>query len=192
IDSILVKDAISVIPVPIADFSFTPENPTLSSPEVRFKNLSSSAENFEWNFGDNTTSTELDPVHNYPELGQSYTVSLIAMDANSTCENEYSQTLVVQDEVLFFIPNTFTPDGTGKNDFFKPVFISGINVYKFKFQVFNRFGELIFESFDPEGYWDGEYGGQTVQEGAYIWKLDFVETMVDQPHTHIGSVNVLR
>jgi len=192
IDSIVVEDAISVIPVPIADFSFTPENPTLSNLEVLFKNLSSLAENFEWNFGDNTYSTEVNPVHKYPELGQSYTVSLIAMDADNTCENEYSQTLVVLDEVLFFIPNTFTPNGSGINDLFKPVFVSGINVYEFKFQIFNRFGELVFESFDPEGYWNGEYGGQTAQEGVYVWKLDFIENTVDKTQTHTGTVNVLR
>ena len=192
LDSILVEDAITVIPIPVADFTFSPEKPVLENPEVTFKNLSTLSQSYEWNFGDNNYSNEINPMYTYPNIGKQYTVRLTASDANNTCHDEHSELLVVQDEILFFIPNSFTPDGSGKNDRFRPQFISGIDIYQFRLQIFDRWGALIFESNDPLGSWDGFYGGAVVTEGTYVWKLDFIETMVDKTHTHTGTVNVLR
>lgn len=192
IDSVSQLAAISVIPLPNADFSFTPEELTLTDPEVSFLNQSTFAENYWWNFGDNNYSTEISPTYIYPEISKAYTITLIASDIDSVCSDEYSRTLIVQDEILFFIPNAFTPDGSGKNDLFSPQFISGIDVYNFKLQIFNRWGEIVFESNDPTFAWNGKYAGEPVQQGVYIWKIDFEESILDKTHTHTGTVNVLR
>lgn len=192
LDSILVEDAVTVIPIPVADFTFTPEKPESTDPEVTFINQSSLATNYEWNFGNNNFSNEIDPIYTYPSEGKQYTVRLTASDANNTCHDEHSELLIIEDEILFFIPNSFTPNGSGKNDVFSPQFVSGIDIYQFRMQIFNRWGELVFESNDPLGSWDGQYAGQTVTEGVYIWKIDFIEPMVDKTHTHTGTVNVLR
>jgi PKD repeat protein len=192
IDSILKSAALTVIPKPDAQFSFTPSSPTIESPEVQFINESTQATNFIWNFGDNAESSEIDPVHTYLAEAKSYTVTLTATDATKTCTDRYSRTLVVEDQVLFFIPNAFSPGSGSLNETFQPVFVSGIDIYQFHFQIFNRNGELVFESFDPQGAWDGFYGSKLVDIGVYIWKVEFVESQKDKTHTKTGTVTVLR
>jgi PKD repeat protein len=192
IDSILKPGALTVIPKPNAQFSFTPGNPTIESPEVQFINESTQATNFIWNFGDNTESSEIDPVHTYLAEAKSYTVTLIATDVTKTCFDRYSRTLVIEDQVLFFIPNAFSPGSGSLNETFQPVFVSGIDIYQFHLQIFNRNGELLFESFDPQGAWDGFYGIKLVDLGVYIWKVEFVESQKDKTHTKTGTVTVLR
>lgn len=192
IDSVSQTAAISVIPLPHANFSFTPEKPTLTNPEVTFLNLSTYSENYWWNFGDNNHSTEINPTHQYSEISKAYTITLTVTDNDSICSNAHSRTLVIQDEVLFFIPNAFTPDGSGQNDLFSPQFISGVDIYHFRLQVFNRWGEIVFESNDPAIGWDGKYANSFVKQDIYIWKIDFEESILDKVHTHNGSVIVLR
>ncbi|MFK8045227.1 MAG: PKD domain-containing protein [Crocinitomicaceae bacterium] len=192
VDSAFLLDAISVVPLPDAYFSFSPDKPELVNPEVDFTNLSILANNYEWNFGDNNYSTEKDPTHIYKSEAKEYTVTLVASDANNICFDEHSELLIVQDNILFFIPNSFTPNGSGRNDYYSPQFISGIDIYQFRMQIFNRWGEIVFESFDPAGSWDGRYAGNLVQSGTYIWKIDFIESMADKTHPHTGTVNVLR
>jgi PKD repeat protein len=192
IDSISKSAALTVIPKPDAQFSFTPSNPTIESPEVQFINESTQATNFIWNFGDNTVSSEIDPIHTYLAEAKSYTVTLIATDATKTCTDRYSRTLVIEDQVLFFIPNAFSPGSGSLNETFQPVFVSGIDIYQFHLQIFNRNGELVFESFDPQGAWDGFYGSKLVDLGVYIWKVEFVESQKDKTHTKTGTVTVLR
>jgi gliding motility-associated-like protein len=95
--------------------------------------------------------------------------------------------------LIYYLPNTFTPDGDSYNEFFVPGFYSGLDVYDFHFTIFNRWGEVIFESFNAAYGWDGTYGNQgIVKDGVYIWRLEFGETMSDKKHTYEGHVNVVR
>ena len=80
------------------------------------------------------------------------------------------------------------------NETFGPVFTSGFDPYDYHLTVFNRWGEVVFESYDAMFGWDGTYpsGGELCQDGVYVWKIDFKETMSDKRHSEIGHVNVLR
>ncbi|MCB9252495.1 MAG: gliding motility-associated C-terminal domain-containing protein [Flavobacteriales bacterium] len=71
-----------------------------------------------------------------------------------------------------YIENAFTPNGDLLNDVFRPIKFDGTHSYSL--QVFNRWGELVFQSQDPLHGWDGTYNGQPVQDDAYIYKLNFV------------------
>ncbi|MFK8037304.1 MAG: PKD domain-containing protein [Crocinitomicaceae bacterium] len=193
IDSLFKMAAITVIPTPEASFYFTPEKPSISNSEVQFTNLSVRADSYEWNFGDNTNTIEIAPTHKYPEYTKSYTVTLKAYNnSEKICVDQESKLLIIQDEILFFIPNAFSPDGSGINDFFSPQFVSGIDIYNFRLQVFNRWGEIVFESNDPAVGWDGKFAGEFIKEDVYIWKIDFAESFLDKTHTHHGSVTVVR
>src|SRR5690554_8199582 len=86
--------------------------------------------------------------------------------------------LPVREELLFYIPNTFTPDNDNFNETFKPVFTSGIDLQSYTLYIFNRWGELVFESHNTEVGWDGSYGAEsntTVKSGTYLWKVIFKE-----------------
>jgi gliding motility-associated-like protein len=82
------------------------------------------------------------------------------------------------------------------NQTFKPVFTSGFDPYDYNLFIYNRWGELIFESKDANFGWDGTYGigGQNlkVQDGAYTWKIEFKTLQSDERKRVTGHVNLLK
>ena len=135
-----------------------------------------------------------EPIHLFPtpEPGE-YLVRLIAINDLPTCTDTAYQMVRIDDIILFYVPNIFTPDGDEFNETFAPVFTAGIDIYDFHLTIFNRWGETIFESFDPSKGWNGHYGdGGLADDAAYIWQIDFKETMSDKRHTHRGHVTVLK
>lgn len=185
---------ISVEAMPVASFSYSPDISTIEDTEIEFTNASYDADTYFWTFGDNTpSSTVSSPIHVYPEIGNTdYPVTLIAYNAVG-CSDTITKIVTIQDIILFYIPNAFTPDGDDFNETWKPVFYSGFDPYDFHMVIYNRWGEIVFESYNAASGWDGTYGDRgLIEEGVYIWTLDFKETMSDKRHKHQGHVTVLK
>ncbi|MFA9211848.1 MAG: gliding motility-associated C-terminal domain-containing protein, partial [Moraxellaceae bacterium] len=90
-----------------------------------------------------------------------------------------------------FIPNTFTPDGNEFNNIFKA--IVDLDPLSWKLEIYNRWGELIFETTDKNETWDGTYEGKPAKEGTYTYKVTYVPCGVIQEEQIItGHVNILR
>ncbi|MFK8039256.1 MAG: PKD domain-containing protein [Crocinitomicaceae bacterium] len=187
-DTLIAKNYIQVRPTPKAEFTFSPKEVTLSEPTVYFQNHSVNAVHNEWNFGDNSQSEQLNPIHTYPNKAALYGTTLTVFDSSKTCKDQYRLNIKMIDEIVLYIPNAFTPLTAGNNDIFLPVITSGVNIYKYKLEIFNRWGELLFISYNPEIGWDGRYNGEPLKPGAYIWKIDFIETMSDKAHELNGTV----
>ena len=97
------------------------------------------------------------------------------------------------DEVLFYVPNSFTPNGDGQNDSFIPVLTAGYDRSQgYEFNIFNRWGELVFSSVSPGEGWDGTFNNQMVQNGAYIWYVKFKDSMNNDVYDFKGHVNVIK
>jgi gliding motility-associated-like protein len=94
--------------------------------------------------------------------------------------------------LLYYIPNSFTPDGDKFNQVFAPVFTSGFDPYDYKMTIYNRWGELIFESNDTQVGWDGTYGGKLVQDGTYVWSIQFGLLADDSRKSINGSLNLMK
>jgi gliding motility-associated-like protein len=94
--------------------------------------------------------------------------------------------------LIYFVPNTFTPDGDDFNNVFKPVISTGFSVDKYQFLIFNRWGELIFETQDIGEGWDGTYKGKMCQDGTYTWKLIIMQSFDAEKIVDVGHVNLLR
>ena len=185
---------IEAYPVPQARFTYFPNSIQISDPNVEFTNHSIDADSYEWNFGDGSPlSHEVDPMHLYPAIGDiQYTVELNAMNSYG-CVDSTDKTLLINEEILYFIPNSFTPDGDQFNETFKPIFVAGLDVYDYHFIIFNRWGEMVFESYDVEYGWDGTYGSKgLVIDGTYVWRIDFGETRSDGRHAINGHVNLIK
>lgn len=103
------------------------------------------------------------------------------------------QFITFNDVLIFYVTNVFNPDGDDYNEYFQPVFTAGYDPYDFHLSIFNRWGELIFESYDASKGWNGQYGdGGLVQDGVYVWKINFKESMTDKMHEAIGYLSVLK
>ena len=194
VSSISYDDFITVFAIPEADFVYTPQPINVENTQVSFRNKTEFATNYEWFFGDGSgNSTEENPIHYYPEIpDMTYEIMLIAKN-DIGCTDSVTKKLYIEDVVLFFVPNAFTPDGNGFNENFKPIMTSGIDFYDYHFTVFNRWGEKMFESFDAFYGWDGTYGSAgIVESGVYVWQIEFGDRASDKKHLHRGQVTVMK
>lgn len=177
--------------------AFTPSTFELTgaNQEVQFSNNSSGAVNYLWDFGDGTsTSVEEDPNHTYSSAVANFSVELIAYSALG-CTDTAWRIITVKEEPIYYVPNTFSPDGDEFNQYFQPIFTDGFDPYDFSIFIYNRWGELIWNSVDANAAWDGSYGNdakQLVQDGTYTWKIEFKALNTDERFLVFGHVNVIR
>lgn len=187
-------DMISVYDYPRANFSWMPFNVPMFNPDVDFTDLSwGGAVKWSWTFedGEPATSIESEPSTTFPEgIVNDYLVTL-TVENQYGCQDSVAKEVSVVSDVLFFAPNTFTPDGDKFNETWR-VFIDGIDIYNFNLTIYNRWGEIVWESQNPDGEWNGTYGGEVVPEGTYIWYLRVGDGFTDQQYEYRGHVNVLK
>ena len=180
---------------PNPQFTFNPNNPSTSTPLVSFHLVvpNQNITNYYWTFGDGNTSTNSFPSNSYANsTSQSYTVQVVVVN-DLGCVDSSSQVVTVVEDLIFYIPNVFTPNGDSNNNGFYPVFTSGYDYYNFHMMIFDRWGELIFETYDVLSGWDGTYlNGTIVQDGTYIWAVEFGLLDSDKIVTRKGHVTVLK
>lgn len=169
---------------PKADFEFSPVKPIENTP-VQFVNTSSpDATHYLWNFGDGDTTSVMNPSHQYLRTG-TYNVCLTAANSEGCSETTCKEisAIVVP---LFDVPNAFAPGG--KNNVF---YVKAFGAVKFNLKIFNRWGQLVFESSDPRIGWDGRFKGniQPMDAYAYIVNLEFTD---GTKGSRSGSVTLLR
>lgn len=187
-------DMVCVSGYPVADFVPQPGILSTMEPATSFVNLSQGAVTYAWNFGDGTGSNQFSPSHTFSsEQEGNYVVTLYATNQFG-CQDTAVVIVEVYEELIYYVPNTFTPDGDEYNNTFKPVFTSGFTPYDYNLYIYDRWGELIFESHDPAFGWDGGFGGMSnqVQDGVYIWKIDFKTSRNDARKLITGHVTVIR
>jgi gliding motility-associated-like protein len=180
---------------PVADFTVNPPVLSILETTTNMVNASTGANTYLWNFGDATGTSVLEnPEHTFPsEFAANYQITLIAYSVEG-CTDTAKVNIEIQDEIVYYIPNTFTPDGDGYNQTFQPVFTSGFDPFNFQMLIYNRWGELIFESYDALKGWDGSYGteGGLVQDGTYTYKITFKNPKLDERVIIHGHVSLIR
>ncbi len=193
-NSLTTSNLICVEAPPVAAFNGTPAVLNEFDSEVEFENTSIGATTYLWDFGDNSgSSTLVNPEHDYYDAGiGNYLVTLIAYSATG-CSDTTTHPIYMQEDLIYYIPNSFTPDDDMHNQLFKPIFTSGYDPYEYTLLIYNRWGEVIFESHNTEIGWDGTYGDNAlVKEGVYTWKIEFKTNASDERKMVLGHVNVLR
>lgn len=185
---------INISAPPVADFQFSPHEIDIEDPQVTFHNLSQNASSYSWDFGDGSPfSNEEDPIHTYDYIPDNYSVVLYASNSDGSCVDSTKIELAVLDVVTYFVPNSFTPDGDEHNQVFKPVFNDRIDFTEYSLIVFNRWGQVVFESHDPAIGWDGTYANQGVaQAGTYVWKIQFKDENNGLREMLNGHVNLIK
>jgi len=184
-------DMVCAYPYPVADFTFGPTDATVLFPAINFTNESQGASSYVWDFAGLGTSTAVNPSFTFPNTGAgSYEVCLEATSANG-CIDSTCQFVLIYDEFLVYVPNTFTADGDGINDIFFPI-VSGHDPLSYELMIFNRWGELIFESYSNTLGWDGTYKGMAAKQDVYVWKLKVKKQNNGELKTFYGHVTLLR
>jgi gliding motility-associated-like protein len=188
VDSIVLPDYILVHPLPQALFSTDPQkvaniiNPVFSITDLSTANVVS----WDWIFGDGASSIEQNPVHSYADMA-GYTIELM-VETMFGCMDTISYTVNVEPNFTFYIPNSFTPNADGVNDYF---FGIGEYISSYQMEIYDRWGELIFQSNDMEHKWDGTYRGKQVQKGQYVYRF-YVTDWQHLGYDYVGSVYLSR
>ncbi len=181
---------ITIYPKPKARFETSPKVIKGINPEVRFDNLSINADSYFWDFGDSTNSTEENPMHKYSIINPDYYVTLYAQNEYG-CSDTARKHLIVQDFFTFWAPTAFSPDDDNVND----EFIckgTGIDNSTFDLKIYDRWGEIIFETNDIFTPWDGTVkGGNIATPGVYTW-IVFLRDITGTGHTYSGEVTLIR
>jgi len=148
-----------------ADFTPSPTDGKVNEP-VLMQNRRINASSYRWDFGDGTNGSSFSPVHVYSDTG-TYKITLVAFD-DLGCTDTAFALLKIRDPLKVYIPNSFTPNGDDHND---TLFVRGVGIEELKFRIYNRWGELIFETDSPEIGWDGTFKGIEAPIGEYIYTL---------------------
>ncbi len=176
-----------VYPGTTAHFTSEGMDGTMMSPIYQFYDQSTNAATRVWNFGDGTGATVLNPQHTYASKGI-YIVSLITTTING-CTDSTAMQIEVLPIFTLYIPNAFTPDGNGNNDYFMP---KGVEINEFNMMIFDRWGELIFSSDDITKGWDGRAnnGDKIAEQGVYVYKIA-VRDFSQKYHDYTGHITLL-
>ncbi|MDZ4821959.1 MAG: PKD domain-containing protein [Flavobacteriales bacterium] len=182
------EDAIWVYPKPVAGFSVTPQQVTILDPVVSVTDLSQGSISCIYYTEDGFTYTDCNFIHTFIEAGFVWIHQYVTNEYG--CVDDQIQQVIVEG-FLFYAPNAFTPDGDGLNDVWLP---SMIGISQYELQIFNRWGDVIYESQDPNMPWLGEAkeeGNHLAQNGVYNYRIR-VNDLLGLPHDFAGHITLFR
>lgn len=189
-----ISNIVEVTPLPVADFTVS-KNPatwfetTIQASDASTGNIS------EWDWQSpgsvSINNAGSSALFTYPEgVEGSYPITL-TVTTSEGCSDSITLEIEIVPDIILYVPNTFTPDNDEHNQNWG-IQIDGIDFQNFQLVLYNRWGELIWESNDVSAEWDGTYNGRIVPSGTYIWKISYKEKDNDGKRFHTGFVNVLK
>lgn len=193
IDSVTYQNFLVSNPKPVAEFKWSPNPIQMFNTEVVFANQSIHGYTYQWAFeeGSPGTSTEENPRILFPdgEVGD-YDIMLITTSEFGCVDTAYHVVSVLP-EVLLYAPNAFTPDDNEFNQRWR-VYMQGVDVTRVTLRVFDRWGQVVWESHDLEEEWDGTLNGVLLPNGTYTWTIQAKDAITDAMYDYRGHVSILR
>ena len=183
--------AVVVNPLPVANFNATPPITSVFKPKIVFTDLSvgnGKLISWNWDFGDLNAANTQNASHAYVDPGM-YPVMLIVQNQYG-CLDTIRKMVDIQPEFTFYVPNAFTPDGDGINDYF---FGSGIGISEYRMDIFDRWGNKIFITTDLKVGWNGKAnGGKSIaQQDVYVYVVNLTDVF-GEPHKYVGHFSLIR
>jgi len=159
---------VRIIPAPEISFEVDPDTGYIHKPIITFTNTSMEGEGWLWDFGDSTANaTSFNATHTYLKVN-TFPVTLTANNEDG-CDTSVVIDVATKQVDSYQIPNVFTPNGDGNNDYFIP--FPYVNVERAEIEIFNRWGAIVYKSSDPEILWDGKHyqSNSDCAEGSYFY-----------------------
>lgn len=196
-DSLTLSNYITVVDSPIAAFDFSPDIIQVGDQSIQFTDASiGQINNWFWtvNFANNIeTSTQQNPTFSIPSNTSSEFSVVLEVTNEAGCSSSATSIISIFENATIFIPNAFSPDGNEHNQYFQ---IEGnkIDPSDFSMQIFNRWGELIFESNNIEIGWNGNYGpnNTAAPSGVYTYQVRYRFDGMQESKTIQGHLSLLR
>ena len=187
-------DIVIVTDKPEANFTISQNPVTWFETEVQTQDISiGNIAQWEWYSPDATPMLSYDPsaLLTFPEgVVGTYPIQLIVTTTEG-CSDSITLELEIVPDIIFYAPNSFTPDDDEYNQSWG-IIIEGIDLESFSLLIFNRWGEVIWESYDSKAKWNGYYHGEKVPAGTYSWRVNYKDRETDGKTVQTGFINVLR
>jgi gliding motility-associated-like protein len=188
-----VESTVIVHPNPIADFSIDRTLLTSDDPTITISNLSTVNDTNFWDFGDDNqiinNSNTID--YSYPFSEGDYLIELIVSSIYG-CLDSTEKLIQIKGDDIYYVPNSFTPDGDEFNNSFLPIFTTGFDPSNYEFTIYNRWGEIIFVSKNHLTAWDGTFNNKLCKEGLYSFTIKYKNPDIDRFKIISGHINLLR
>jgi gliding motility-associated-like protein len=186
------EDSIRVNPWPIAQFAADPWEQTLPGNRIEMINYSLGAVSYEWDFAGLDFSNEYELVYYLPLEGGDYPIQLTAINEWG-CADSVTYFVRLIDRFTLYAPSAFTPDHDGKNDVWK-VIGQDVDPNAYHVEIWNRWGQVVFESWNIEEVWLGEFerGDYFVEDDLYHYQIDVSSLSTAAKYQFCGTVTVIR
>jgi gliding motility-associated-like protein len=189
---------VETYPVPVADFNWAPIKPIINQDKVDFTDASYNGDIVSWNwyFTNQATAGHTSSMQNpnfYYEEPGSYPAVLI-VKTEQGCTDTVVKVIVVGEDFNIYVPNAFTPNGDGINDVFQP---KGFGIVKYELQIFDRWGERLFQTNTFEQGWDGirqkknDINYTVSKQEVYVWKINATDVF-GKHHEYTGHVTLIK
>lgn len=187
--SITKTNYITVYDNPKANFTWTPDLPTLND-EISFFDESTNDASWQWSFINHSRPSSIDenPFRVYSETGEHCIKLKVTSDKN--CVDSITKCLTIKPDLTLYIPNAFTPNADSKNEVFM---VKGYDFTDFNITIFNRWGELVFQTDNITKGWNGRLNneGRTLDKGVYAYKVT-VTDLFGEKQIRTGHVTLIR
>ncbi|MDP4266327.1 MAG: choice-of-anchor L domain-containing protein [Bacteroidota bacterium] len=187
------KKIVTVYSLPVAKYSTLPPSgqTTIFNPVISFNDVSEGADSIKWVLWDGTERRDRSFTLTFADTG-SYYFTLYAYSTHQgspdiVCTDSVTGVVRVSSDYTIYIPNCFTPNGDGINDIFQ---ISGVGLRGLNITIFNRWGEVVFESSDIQKGWDGKVNGNKAETGVYLYKVEYKDSDLKK-QTRYGKVTLI-
>jgi gliding motility-associated-like protein len=184
---------IMVYGFPETNFEWTPDPVSVLERDVQFINLTQGATSYQWNLGGLSQSTLSNPRYQFPDIDLgTYDICLYATNENG-CTDTLCKTLVIESILQVFAPTAFTPDQDKLNEVWVPI-INGADPKVFHLWIFDRWGNTVFESTDPDTGWTGSVNGGEFypQQEMFVWRLELKHLGSNETEVFFGNLTLLR
>jgi gliding motility-associated-like protein len=162
--------------------------------KLKFTNTSlGQADQWRWQFDALASSTQKDPPEfQFPFTNRErvYRIRLRATNTQLGCSDSTEKLVKVLNHCLIEVPNAFTPNNDGLNDWFSPH--NALKADNYTFSVYNRWGQVVYQTKNWMDRWDGKLKGQLQPPGVYIWKLSYTHRDTGQAIFKKGTVTLIR
>lgn len=170
IDTLFITDAAVVYPNPKANFTYDKIRSWENEVDVQYRDLSTDAVLWNWDFASMGTSTEQNPTLFYNDTLTQQTRLVVTNIYN--CKDTSTQRIFILPDVIYYVPTAFSPNDDNINEIFKPIGLA--YALEYKFIVFNRWGEKMFETDNPKNGWNGKFKDKVVEQGLYFFRIEFI------------------
>jgi len=188
--SIYRANYITVHPKPFAEFTFTPPFPSLVRSEIFIEDMSMGANGWQYFISDGSSYSNPSVFHTFPPDSGYYSIMQVVTNQFG-CKDTALKTVFLAPDYTIFIPNSFSPNGDGINEFFC---VHGRGITEAKMWVFSRWGEQLayLENLDPiHKGWNGRRGSELLKQDVYTYRI-IVRDIFGEEHEYFGKVNLIK